>query len=69
MCVPVCLFTNYPITIPISDKTAETAVQAFLQHIYVIFDGSLTLLTDNGKEFKNDLLKKVAAELRKMISF
>ena len=30
---------------------------------YATFGGSLTMITDNGKEFKNDLCKKVAEEL------
>ena len=43
------LLKNYPIAISILDETAETVVQAYLQHIYAIFGRSLTLIMDNGK--------------------
>ena len=55
----MCLLTNYPIAIPIPNKQAETIVQTYLQNICTTFGRSLTMITDNGKEFKNDLFKKV----------
>ena len=45
-----CLLTNYPIAIAIPNKTAETVVQDYLQYAHAIFVGSLTLMTDNGKD-------------------
>ena len=57
------LLTSYPIAIPIANKQAETIIQAYLQNIYTTFGRSLTMITDNGKEFKNDLFKKVAEKL------
>ena len=57
-----CILTNYPITIPISDKTAESVVQAYLQHIYAIFGGPLTFINNNGKEIKNELFQEVASK-------
>ena len=30
----MCLLTNYPIAIPIPDKTAVTVVQAYLHNMY-----------------------------------
>ena len=62
ICTCKCLLINYPIAIPKPNKQAETIVQAYLQNIYTTFGGSLTMITDNGKEFKNDLFKKVADE-------
>ena len=50
----MCLLTNYPIAIPLQNTQAETIVQAYLQNIYTTFDRSLIMITDNGKEFKND---------------
>ena len=57
------LLTNYPILIPIPHKTADTFAQAYLQHIYTMFGGFLTLIIENRKEFKNELLQKVSSEL------
>ena len=56
--VPTCMcpLLNFPITIPIPDKTA---VKAYLQHIYAIFGGHLTLITDNGNNLKRNSSKKV----------
>ena len=36
---------------------------SYFQHIYVTFCGSLTLITNNGKGFKNELFQIVASEL------
>ena len=54
--------TNFSIAIPIPDRHAETVIQAYLKHIYATF-GRLTMITDNSKEFNNDLFKKMAEEL------
>ena len=59
----MCLLTNCPIAIPIPNKQMVKIIQAFLQNIYTTFGRSLTMIADNGKEFKNDLSKKVADEL------
>ena len=46
----------------ISYIIGETVVQAYLQHVYGTIDGYLTLITDNGKEFNNELSQKAAEE-------
>ena len=48
----MCLLTNYPIAIPIPYTKLETIIQALLQNIYTTFGRSLTMITDNIKEFK-----------------
>ena len=48
----MCLLMNYPIAIPISNKTSKTVAQAYLQYVYATFGGSLTLMTDSGKELE-----------------
>ena len=58
----ICLLTNYPIAIHIPNKQAKTDIQAWPQNVYATFGGSLIMITDNGKEFKNDLFKKVTEE-------
>ena len=53
---------NYPIAIPFPEKTAEMDIQAYPAH-YATFGGSLTLVTDNWKEFKKEFFQKVESEL------
>ena len=54
----LCLLNIFPGTIPLPDRSAEMVIQAYLKHIYATFSGSLTLVTDNGGEFKNDPFQK-----------
>ena len=56
------LLTNYPIAIPIPYKTDEVVAHTCLQHVYATVGGSLNIITDSGKELKNDLFQKVASE-------
>ena len=48
----MCLLTKFSKAITIPDKSAEMAVQAYLQHALATFGGSITLIADNGKELK-----------------
>ena len=45
------------------DKSSTSIVKAYLDNVYCWFGGSYKILTDNGSEFKNELLDKVAEEL------
>ena len=53
----------------IPDTHKETVIQAYLKHVYATFSSSLTVITDNSKEFKNDLLKELAEELGIKLQF
>ena len=44
-------------------KTAEEVTQAYIDHVYSRFGGSLKILSDNGTEFKNKIFEQVAKEL------
>ena len=54
---------------PNSAKTDVTVVNIYLQYIYATFGEFLTLITDNGKEFKKELFQKVASELSTNTNF
>ena len=54
---------DYPIEILTQDETLETVVQVYLQNAYTTSGGTLTLITNNDKEFKNELFQNVAFEL------
>ena len=60
----MCLLTNHPKAKPILSKTAETVVQVYLWQVYPTFGGSLTLITDNGKELKNELFRKIVLGMK-----
>ena len=49
--------------VPLKTKTGEDVTKAYMDHIYSNFGGSIKILTDNGTEFKNKLLKEVVNKL------
>ena len=49
--------------VPIPNKSTETIVKTYMNHVYSIFGGSSRMLTDNGSEFKNDVFDEVCAKL------
>ena len=59
----ICMLTGYTFCIPIPDKSASQVVKAYIDNVYRKYGGSLKILSDNGKEFKNQLFLKVATEL------
>ena len=59
----ICMLTGYVFYVPLKTKTAEEVIQAYIDHIYSRFGGSLKILSDNGTEFKNKLFEQVAKEL------
>ena len=59
----ICMLTGYVFCVPLETETAEEVIQAYIDHIYSRFGGSLKILSDNGTEFKNKLFEQVAKEL------
>ena len=59
----ICMLTGYVFCLPLRTKTAEEVIQAYIDHVYSRFGGSLKILSDNGTEFKNKLFEQVAKEL------
>ena len=57
------MLTGYVFCIPLKMKTAEEVLQAYIDHVYSKFGGSIKILSDNGTEFKNKIFKLVAKEL------
>ena len=57
------MLTGYTMAVPIPNKSAETIVNTYMNHVYSIFRGSSRMLTDNGSEFKNDVFDEVCAKL------
>ena len=59
----ICMLTGYVLCVPLKTKTAEEVIQAYIDHVYSRFGGSLKILSDNGTEFKNKLFEQIAKEL------
>ena len=55
----VCLLMNYNTAIPIPDKTDETVVQTYPQHIYANSRGFLSQITYDGKNSNVNSSKKL----------
>ena len=49
------MLTGYTMVVAIANKSAETIVKVYMDHIYSIFRGSSLMLTDKGSEFRNDV--------------
>ena len=59
----ICMLMGYVFCVPLKTKTAEEVIQAYIDHLYAKFGGSLKILSDNGTEFKNKLFEQIAKEL------
>ena len=59
----VDMLTGYTIAVAIPNKSAETIVKAYMDHVYSLFRGSSLMLTDNGSEFRNDVFDEVCDKL------
>ena len=63
-CITVIdMLTGYTMAAPIPNKSAETIVKTYMNHVYSIFRSSSRMLTDNGSEFKHDVFDEVCAKL------
>ena len=59
----VAMLTGYTMVVVIPNKSAETVVKAYMDHIYSVFGGSSCMLTDNRSEFRNDVFEEVCDKL------
>ena len=57
------MLTGYMMAVAIPNKSAETVVKAYMDHVYSIFGGSSCMLTDNGSKFRNDVFDDVCHKL------
>ena len=46
----ICMLTGYVFCVPLKNKTTEEVTQAYIDHVYSKFGGSLKLLSDNVQE-------------------
>ena len=55
----ICLHMSYMLVVLMKKRSAENIVQAYLSGILANKCGSVAILSDNGTEFKNNVLNKV----------
>ena len=51
-----CMLTGFTWCIPLKTKTAEEVAEAYLDHFYSLFGGSVKILMNNGTEFSSGKL-------------
>ena len=49
----ICMYISYVFARPIKEKSTENVVQAYLSGIFTHKGSSISILSDNGTEFKN----------------
>jgi len=54
----ICVFSKYIILIPLRDKKAITVATAIYEKVFLKY-GAGEILTDNGREFRNELLAEL----------
>ena len=57
--VTVDLFSRYSILTPLKDKTAESVARALVDSVFCTFNVPRRIVSDNGTEFKNELMEKI----------
>ena len=59
--VLVCVdhFSRYTVLIPLPNKSAASVAHAFVSHFICPYTTPSVLLSDNGSEFKNEVLQKI----------
>ena len=55
--------TGWPEAFPILDKSADTILSAFINHYFPVYMCPGYILSDNGTEFKNQLMDQVLQQL------
>ena len=56
----ICMLMGYVFCVPLKTKAGKEVIQAYIDHVYSRFGGSLKILCDNGTEFKNKIFEQVA---------
>ena len=60
--VTVDHFSRYTVLSPLANKTAEAVAHALITQVFLKFGPPRTILSDNGREFKNELLSEICRQ-------
>ena len=61
--VVVDYFSRYAVVVPIPNKSASTVAAALMDRVVLLFGHPGTLLSDNGTEFANELLRRLCEKI------
>ena len=53
-------FTKFLICVPLRDKSALSVARALVQHLYLMYGWPDIQVSDQGKEFQNELMKNIS---------
>ena len=56
--------TKFCMGIPLSDQTSETIAEAFVDRFICVLEAPKAILTDQGRNFISELMKKIAKIFR-----
>ena len=56
----ICQFTKYLVAVPLRDKTALSVSRALVKNVYLVYGAVDLQITDQGREFCNEVLDHVA---------
>lgn len=59
ICTCICAFTKYVVAWPIRDKKATTVAKGLVEHVIIPLGAPNLVLSDNGKEFENELWHEI----------
>jgi len=59
ICTCICAFTKYVVAWPIRDKKATTVAKGLVESVVLPLGSPYMVLTDNGKEFDNELSDEI----------
>ena len=59
ICTCICAFTKYVVAWPIRDKRATTIAKGLVERVLLPMGTPFSILTDNGKEFQNELCSEI----------
>ena len=58
------VFTQFPVAIPLRDKSTEEVQKAFFRHLLTIFGLPLRLMANRGKEFYSKTFQRLCDYLK-----
>jgi len=64
----ICVFTKYIVLFPLRDKKARTVAKAIYERVFLKY-GAGEILTDNGGEFRSELLGELCRQMGVSRSF
>ena len=58
--VAVEYFSKYTILVPLTQKSADIVAKALVDHVFCKYNMPKTILSDNGTEFKNEVMENIS---------